>query len=1195
MLTIMLVLMLIPMNAIAASNPVMTYEPGAFMESVLNDGAVTGAKYVYLEGATFKNENFVRGTHYTTSNVPAGLTLNATRISSTIVKLDLTGKATNHEQDLFSYMKIEFKNQAFSGVNANRVSNWVNNNLQIQFTNAKPVRVLEVYPSQVTNASTGVQDVYDLLKNDENYIITSMTMNKFISLKEDINGKYDVLYFGKGRYFKGGVNESIYGIDITNLAAEKALEFIIANQLCIFHETAFKGDAVDGTAGKTPVTNMFTKFNGITSRSNVKIVTDVDKISYINNIKTEYKKYNQRPSLTINQQPYSYRYLGQAIPNGSLVFNYRVNDPNVDTDKMLTADLYIDRNNDSLFEEQEKIDSHQVKNGESDTISFNMPQGLTGVYFWKLVIKDNLGAKDEVVDVFRLLGSEVTVRVLQIKPNNGGNVSLTSLFNKEMPGGVSGEKYGNKAGHYKVDVTEATINEFNAGLASKNLRNLNGSYDMVVLGFVDDYSKYSVFNAAATAELDKFIQTKQSVMFTHDSIHFYHNLALTGVFKDDVGQAGGYTAGLAGFLSASIPIPLRDEYPGLNSNYYLSNYQLISPNNTAKLVRPVNSTAITLYPFNLESYSQTQMSVASTHYQWFKLDLEDREVIPLFNLYKGSLGDRLNDDAMNNYYTYTKGNITYSGTGHSSGYPDYEVMLFVNTALKAYSVANHAPEITVFEPQDYGKVNSLNSKFKLSFRPFDFDYEDTELNYKIYADYDGNGFVSAATPAAAVNGNVVNLDINNKPSIGSFKLKIEVTDARGAASSKIINLENTQAPNINSSVTIKDLSGNPVTECLTGETVNVEAKFSPEGYMNPEKLVNVNYNLKSIYKNSTETNIITNAALGSVSFKPTLMPTPGILTKSHTVVVNPPSTGQTTLTFEASTDFLPSTSGINSLNVRNGQVKITVVDEQNNRIEGAEIRNVTNSTSEGYSDSSGQLTINGVIGEKEYSIVAPTGYLFEDVKQIYKQNLDANGNNTTRVPVSGDKVTLTYNDSVWEIVFQLKLDISINAQYYRLKQSATTSSVTLLEGTAPNFIYKNQVNAKAKLATHIEIDEIGTVPVTEIAVNVKTLDKHGVVITDTVSPYLAKVVETAVPRPATFAATTNQLKANNTTPPAPIPPATVATYAGKSYYIVIEVQKTDGQKVQVDSIELTMGNGSIYSIPLDSIITFAKPSTPLLR
>ena len=50
---------------------------------------------------------------------------------------------------------------------------------------------------------------------------------------------------------------------------------------------------------------------------------------------------------------------------------------------------------------------------------------------------------------------------------------------------------------------------------------------------------------------------------------------------------------------------------------------------------------------------------------------------------------------MNNYYTYTRKNITYSGTGHREGYTDFETKLFVNTAIKAYSIANHAPEITV--------------------------------------------------------------------------------------------------------------------------------------------------------------------------------------------------------------------------------------------------------------------------------------------------------------------------------------------------------------------------------------------------------------------------------------------------------------------------------------------------------------------
>ena len=130
--------------------------------------------------------------------------------------------------------------------------------------------------------------------------------------------------------------------------------------------------------------------------------------------------------------------------------------------------------------------------------------------------------------------------------------------------------------------------------------------------------------------------------------------------------------------------------------------------------------------------------MAATHYQWFKLDLEDAEVIPLFNLFKNG-EDKFNDDAMNNYYTYTRKNITYSGTGHSNGYTDFETKLFVNTAIKAYSIANHAPEITVFEPQDNDKISKAAESMNLRFRAYDFDLGDDVLKYSVDVDKNNNG------------------------------------------------------------------------------------------------------------------------------------------------------------------------------------------------------------------------------------------------------------------------------------------------------------------------------------------------------------------------------------------------------------------------------------------------------------------------
>ena len=293
----------------------------------------------------------------------------------------------------------------------------------------------------------------------------------------------------------------------------------------------------------------------------------------------------------------------------------------------------------------------------------------------------------------------------------------------------------------------------------------------------DESNKYSgALGPAAVELLDGFIKTKQSVMFTHDTIHFTYNRELTSKFGAAVGQAfekddedgkfvGYWSAGLAGsdidewinygdaavneasrneaVSRINIFDPVRDHSQGNNSRHY----QVVNTYpDLAKNVKPVNSSALTLYPFVLEGgeYDDpSKMKVASTHYQWYKLNLEDPEVVPLFNLYAGDGYDKFNDDAMNNYYTYTKGTITFSGTGHkrdnSEDYPDYETKLFVNTAIKAYTIANHAPEVTILDPQNNGKVSKADGDLILRFRASDSDFGNDYLHYEVFIDAENGG------------------------------------------------------------------------------------------------------------------------------------------------------------------------------------------------------------------------------------------------------------------------------------------------------------------------------------------------------------------------------------------------------------------------------------------------------------------------
>lgn len=123
-------------------------------------------------------------------------------------------------------------------------------------------------------------------------------------------------------------------------------------------------------------------------------------------------------------------------------------------------------------------------------------------------------------------------------------------------------------------------------------------------------------------------------------------------------------------------------------------------------VKKLNEGQITQYPFNIKSV----LPVNSTHYQYYQLNMEDPELTVWFTLedpyVNGSnaseSGGRYEliygvtpQEAANNYYIYSKGNIFYSGVGHSGISGVDERQLFVNTLIAAYRPTLQEPEIII--------------------------------------------------------------------------------------------------------------------------------------------------------------------------------------------------------------------------------------------------------------------------------------------------------------------------------------------------------------------------------------------------------------------------------------------------------------------------------------------------------------------
>ncbi len=113
---------------------------------------------------------------------------------------------------------------------------------------------------------------------------------------------------------------------------------------------------------------------------------------------------------------------------------------------------------------------------------------------------------------------------------------------------------------------------------------------------------------------------------------------------------------------------------------------LIYPYN---LLEQINSTTYTNQWGVPSTKEAGTMYITTTHTQYFQLDLngdDDGDGQSDTTVWLTLSGSSLTQDVRNNYYIYTRGNVTYSGVGHNSFEGNiYEILLYVNTMITAYN------------------------------------------------------------------------------------------------------------------------------------------------------------------------------------------------------------------------------------------------------------------------------------------------------------------------------------------------------------------------------------------------------------------------------------------------------------------------------------------------------------------------------
>lgn len=633
------------------------------------------------------------------------------------------------------------------------------------------IRILEV----TDNGST---DLAGLTSGGNPIQIDTMSMKRFVSLRTDLDGKYDAIYIGSGKYNKSGVagkdhNTSTVMNDITRLKAKAIIDHFINKGLYVFLHT-------DPFTNRQPSEqgNLYNAFNEYrtSTKSNVifvntndvnKIVQDINKGSspYLPGMK-------QRPRLDITNRAEIKEYT--TSPNhiyqigDELTYKIRVSNVADFKNRPVTANLYMSVDKSFAMSKDQIVASTTLDQGPNGEIKYKLPKTYSGVLYWKLEIVDQLNPnqwKDYDSGSIRFRGKKTVVSILQVLPNNEGNRSSSLLNTANMNPSFL------KNDDYELKIETKSIQDFNRYIASNYSSNqtygLNGIYDMIIFGFADIYNTKTPISAQAADAVVEFIEkTKQSVMFTHDTIY----------------------ASTAEWMSKfqSITGQIRPE----------TNLGLNAPN-TSKLVAPVNDGLLTQYPFNLsitnDATNKPINQVATTHNQYFTLNLEDEEVIPWYNI-QGNNRDI--NDSWNHYYTYSKGNVTYSGTGHiftgnnSASFPDWEQRLFVNTMYRAFTGANHAPEITVLTPEDKSVKPSYQEELVVSYTVDDWDWKDRNLLTSIKFKKD-NVYLSDMSihEKAILSGQTVTQSFKNPlPEGGNLEIEISARDKQGAMSTKTIHV-----------------------------------------------------------------------------------------------------------------------------------------------------------------------------------------------------------------------------------------------------------------------------------------------------------------------------------------------------------------------------------------------------------------------
>ena len=792
-------------------------------------------------------------------------------------------------------------------------------------TNERILNILEIEPSE----ENGLYRLNsDTTIGSTKVNVTRMDMSRFISMIDEINGKYDVVYIGNNcgnlcRYWtassryrqycnktnlewgdlwdrscfpqseysqflwygNGGyvpnndgdwnwiktfnsaiknprehLEGSLDGVnykpfveyysenDITNKRAKEIIKLLDSNQL------VYMDSSISDLNG-TKLQKLYREYN-----SKIQVVDNSD--SLLNKIVSDYEGKNEkdkRPIVNFVSKP----------ENDSTTLKFKFNFKGAEGVKY-KAKLYIDKDGDGLYtsnKDSSVILKGNITNNEVNSLSYALGSKYVGYYGWKLEIFDTDNSDIKYYDTGYVIinnknGNKKDINILQIKPNVGCTFDMAnnSRFT-QLLGNVR---------NYNVTVTSKTITDFNNDI---NNGTTFDDYSMIVLGFADSYgggSNFQFSDEAINYLLD-WNNKGKSLMLTHDTIGLgllksgrtstnqgkiwdvergaYCAYKLGRAFKDIAGQCRFVEDPFKNYAGVTYDDSYYEKFDDNRSdseNYgtlgitAYANIKLYEKTKATK-VQLVNENQISNYPYKLSN--EDKIDISETHCQWYQLNLEEDDVVPSYNLVDRDNGKFMDSgDSRNFCYTYTKGNITYTGSGHKEITQDSEMKLFINTMIKAYMAGNEPPEITNYNTENNEEIKNgdtitLDISTLEEGKGFDFysvvkddSSEDADMHVTI-AENNNYLYNNVCKYNGSLDGiKIENLSISYNDIINNIGNTIKITsraqDAEGASSEDAVFYLKVVCNKV------KIINGiNKDEEALMAGSSNIYSKYQKDWYM----------------------------------------------------------------------------------------------------------------------------------------------------------------------------------------------------------------------------------------------------------------------------------------------------------------------------------------------------------------------------